>query len=149
MCPETHGYKLSAPLGLIEDQSVINEAEPILADQESVSLPQQEEIQELVDITKAEELINQLHQQQLAIVKDMNANQLKIFIKAQSQQLAQLQKGTTNYTSFLWLNKKKTGKKIGVQVHSIGRRTKKDGSRTKRPVGRPKLSRASLSQKIR
>ena len=98
----------------------------------------QESVNKTVEADRevAEQLIDELKNRQLAMITDFNPSQMKIFIAAQRHHLAAIKKGTMPYTSFLW-RKKKTGKKIGVQVHSVGRRSKKNGSRTRRAAGRP------------
>ena len=139
--PKTAGFVSLAPVNGFEnqrDEAAVEDTAIMDATSAFEGTIPEESVNKTVEADRevAEQLIDELKNRQLAMITDFNPSQMKIFVAAQRHHLAAIKKGTMPYTSFLW-QKKKTGKKIGVQVHSVGRRSKKNGSRTRRAAGRP------------
>ena len=112
-------------------------------------------INEVDDNDSTEELrlmIEKSRDQQLALLATMTNGGKALFKKHLKQQILAMDRGTLAFGSFLARctdRRKNVGRKIGVQSTAIGRRTKKNGTSTRLPAGRPRVKKVhSLSQKM-
>ena len=112
-------------------------------------------INEVDDNDSTEELrlmIEKSRDQQLALLATMTNGGKALFKKHLKQQILAMDRGTLAFGSFLARctdRRKNFGRKIGVQSTAIGRRTKKNGTSTRLPAGRPRVKKVhSLSQKM-
>ena len=100
-------------------------------------------INEVDDNDSTEELrlmIEKSRDQQLALLATMTNGGKALFKKHLKQQILAMDRGTLAFGSFLARctdRRKNFGRKIGVQSTAIGRRTKKNGTSTRLPAGRP------------